>query len=91
LKAIGLLPEDVADNSITEIWQENYQAFQIFTKLRTQWRVGMAGPTGMDYTLLPMLFESFGVKAKKRVALLDDLQIMETEALRVMAPKESKR
>ena len=51
----------------------------------------MAGPTGMDYTLLPMLFESFGVKAKKRVALLDDLQIMETEALRVMAPKESKR
>ena len=90
LAAIGLLPEDVADTSITEIWEENYTAFQIFTKLRTQWRVGMAGPTGMDYNLLPTLFEAFSIPKKKRGPLLDDLMVMECEALRTMSANQEK-
>ena len=88
LAAIGLKPEDVVDDSVTEVWEENWISFQIFSRLRTQWRVGMAGPTGMDYTLLPMLFASFGVRQKKRAQILEDLQVMETEALHKMSEKD---
>lgn len=88
--AIGILPEDVEDNSITEVWEENWLTFQIFLRLRRQWRVGMAGPTGMDYGLLPLLFNRFGVKPKKQPDILDGLQIMEDAALATMAKQMEK-
>lgn len=91
LAAIGLLPEDVEDNSVIEVWEENWQAFEIFSMLSTQWRVGMAGPTGMDYAILPIIFDGLGIKPKRRLELLGDLQIMEREALRVMSSDTKKK
>ena len=88
LAAIGLRPEDVADDSVVEVWEENWVPFLIFNKLRTQWRVGMNGPTGMDYSLLPMLLTMFRVKPKRESEILDSLIIMETTALNVMLSKD---
>lgn len=91
LKAIGLLPEDVEDNSIVEVWEENWPALEIFSMLGTQWRVGMGGPTGLDYAILPIIFDGRGIKPKRRLELLSDLQIMEREALRLMTLRDKKK
>ncbi len=31
------------------LWPDNVQAWQCWQGVQTQWRVGMAGPTGLDY------------------------------------------
>lgn len=88
LAAIGLRREDVEDTSITDIWPENYQAFQIFTKCGTQWNSGMGGPTGLNYPSVMLLCNLFGVKAKKQLEMLDAIQIMERSALKQMNQKD---
>lgn len=42
---------------------------------------------GMDYSLLPLLFDSFNVKAKKRPEVLETLQFLEVESLNAMRAK----
>lgn len=89
--AIGIRPEDVTDNTVTDIWEENWDAYLIFSRMRTQWRSGMAGPTGLDYTLFDSLCERFGVKKRvHQLEVLDKLQVMEDAALTTMA-KEIKK
>lgn len=85
MKALGLLPEDVADTGVTEIWGEHETSFQIFNKMSTQWRVGMNGPTGMDYGLLPEILNGMGItKPKARLGIIEELGVMENSALKTM-------
>ena len=84
LEAFGLAREDVMDNSVVEIWEENWVPFLIFKDLVRQWRIGMGGPTGLDYSALPFVFDLHEVKRKKRQDVFDAIRQMEDEALRVM-------
>lgn len=61
------------------VWAKNWKTVELFIALSTQWRVGMNGATGLDYSaiaptaaamgirLTPSRFE--GVRAMERVAL----------------------
>lgn len=64
----------------------------LFDAVRTQWRVGMAGPTGLDYpavlATLDRLFNKLSEERRNEMFL--DLQVMEREAMDVMA-KASKK
>lgn len=55
--------------------------------MRTQWRIGMCGPTGLDYQALFALIDFRGVSPDARPQLFDDLQVMEAAALTQMAVK----
>jgi hypothetical protein len=80
----GLEVGDV-DDSI-ELWATNAQSFAVFESMGTQWRMGMAGATGLDYQALPVVLEMAGLKKRKvRAAIFADLRVMEREALRTMA------
>lgn len=73
------------DDSI-ELWAANAQSFAVFESMGTQWRMGMAGATGLDYQALPVVLEMAGLKKRKdRAAIFADLRVMEREALRTMA------
>lgn len=80
LQAFGLTPEDVEEDVgiLPSVWQ----AFTIFSVLATQWRVGPSGATGLDYNVLPWVFELHGVD--DAAACMADIRIMESEALKVM-------
>ncbi|MDU3906570.1 MAG: DUF1799 domain-containing protein [Citrobacter portucalensis] len=80
LSAFGLTPEDVEDE--VEILPSILEAFTIFSALATQWRVGASGATGLDYNVLPWVFELHGVE--DAAACMADIRIMESEALKVM-------
>lgn len=80
--------EDVADTSSTEIWPENVSAYLVFDAMRTQWRVGMAGATGLDYAALPATLDFLGIEFDEdltRRQLFSQVRIMEYEALSLMA------
>lgn len=85
LSAFGLTPEDVEED--VRILPSILEAFTVFSALATQWRVGASGATGLDYNVLPWVFQLHGVE--DAAACMADLQVMESEALKVMH-KETK-
>jgi len=62
-----------------EVWEENWEIVEMFLRLQTQWRVGMAGPTGLDYAPLEWLCKLYSVKDP--AFLFEGVQLMEVTAL----------
>lgn len=90
LSALGI-PAQFAESFIEDdcdIWPENWPAFELFNAMSTQWRIGMSGATGMDYSALPVLFDTLGIA--DRAAAFSGMQIMEREALRIMREEHGK-
>lgn len=77
-KNLGIQSEE------TECWPENWDAFEIFSSMSTQWNVGIKGAIGLRYESLPVLFEAFGIETKSRAEMIQSLRIMENEALHVI-------
>ncbi|TKD32591.1 hypothetical protein FCG41_21925 [Azotobacter chroococcum] len=69
------------------IWPDNWQAVGVFLDMDTQWRVGMAGPVGLDYGALEPVMRMRGIKKRDRQDVFAAVRIMEAEALRVMREK----
>lgn len=82
LAAAGLTEADL-DNG-AEIWPENLQAYKAFSALATQWRVGMASATGLDYNAIPTVLRLQGVPRADWPDLFEDLRVMESAALSAM-------
>jgi hypothetical protein len=70
------------------VWPDNWQALTVFNALGTQWRVGMAGPTGLDYGVLPDVFRFHAIPEADWPDLFQSIRAMEGEALAVMHEKE---
>lgn len=66
------------------VWPEHWAALELFTCLLTQWRTGFKGATGLDYAVLPAVFELNGIKKDQQRARFDEIQIMERAALNAM-------
>ncbi len=89
LAVFGLTPEDFPElDDTVEIWPDNDTAVRVFCAMQSQWRVGFAGATGMDYAALPAVLSLLGIPADEHPDTFDCLRVMEAEALTVM---ESKR
>lgn len=69
------------------MWPANWRAFTFFTELGTQWRVGMAGATGLDYPAVLALMALHEIPQDERGALMDDIRVLEAAALKQMAVK----
>jgi len=65
-----------------EVWEENWEALNLFFRLQTQWRVGFNGATGLDYSVLPVLFDLYGVQ--DRVDTFESIQVCEAELLTIL-------
>lgn len=64
------------------VWGSNWKTLELFAAMSTQWRVGMAGATGLDYTALPIVARSLNIKLTP--ARFGYLRAMERTALDVM-------
>ncbi len=88
LRSLGL-PEWQIDDSLAdrgsggvfELMPENVMAFGVWNSLRTQWRVGWSGPTGLDYAVLPAVFDLMGIAAGERMDIFDAVRACESVAL----------
>jgi hypothetical protein len=66
------------------VWPENYQAVMLFTRLGTQWRIGMAGPTGLDYCAVLALIDRMGLDKAASDEIFEDVCHLEQAALKVI-------
>lgn len=69
------------DDDVAEVWPENFEAFELFSTLQTQWRTGMSGPTGLDYNTLFTFMTLKKLSYERHCELLDDIRVMESAAL----------
>ncbi len=86
LAAFGFLPDDYADETL-EIWPENEESISLFSTLSTQWRVGMSGPTGLDYTAVFARMDRLKFDDEKYERLFQDIRVIEGEALSIFNSK----
>lgn len=87
LKAVGLEREDVEDTSILEVWPENWLPKEVFSETGSQWRVGAAGPTGLDYNVLYKNLDLRRLKRKTYQDVFQAVRILEAAALKQMTKK----
>lgn len=78
-----MTPEDFEAQEI-EVWTENKAVFDLFSLMGTQWRIGMGGPTGLDYGAVLAVMREMGVTGDAALVMLDDVRVMESQALRTM-------
>lgn len=71
-----------------QVWPENWPAVEAFLAVQTQWSIGMAGPTGLDYTRVRAGLELAGMQVTPE--LFQKLRILESAALSALARKEKK-
>ncbi len=77
-RAFGF-PPDLDD---VEVVPDVWESYLVFSAMRTQWRVGMNGATGLDYSVIPNVLELLNIKSK--ATIFDDLRVMELKALELI-------
>jgi len=71
-----------------ELWEENVQSFNFFADVcATQWRVGMSGYTGLDYTAVLACIRQLRLPRNQAEIMFDDVRLMERAALKAMNKK----
>jgi hypothetical protein len=66
------------------VWPDCWASFECFSAMRTQWRVGMNGATGLDYVALEPVMRLQGIPKAERNTTFEDIRTMEMAALEVM-------
>lgn len=65
-----------------EVWPDNWRVWCLFDRrMRTQWRSGPGGYTGLDYNVLFDLFALMDLSKVERTEMLDDIGVLEDAAL----------
>ena len=83
IKSGGYEPGDFEDEDF-DVWPENWPTYELFLDMDTQWRVGLSGPTGLDYNVLLRLMDGLHLSDEDHQALFDDVRVMEHAALEKM-------
>lgn len=66
------------------MWPDNLPAVNVLISMATQWRVGMSGATGLDYNVLPSVFQLVGIPRKQWPDTFECIRVLEAEALAMM-------
>ena len=81
------LPAEMAEyfhEEKTKVWLIHQPVLNVFNSLATQWRLGIKGPSGIDYSVLPVVMDLHNINQQDRAQLFADLQVMESAALEQM-------
>lgn len=70
------------------VWPENRQAVIVFRAMDTQWRAGMGGYTGLDYSALAEVWKRTHTKRRDRDRVFADLRVLESAALATIHAKD---
>jgi hypothetical protein len=76
---MGVALPEAPPPAVFEVWEENWQAVEMFLRCQTQWRTTMNGLLGLDYGAVAWILRLYEVEDQR--AVLEDLQIMEAAAM----------
>ena len=73
------------------LWPECVPVWRLWCALQTQWRVGFAGATGMDYPAALALIDRAFLRPRQRREAFDCIRGMERAALEAFAEARDKK
>lgn len=74
------------------LWPDNVDTFNLWCQLQTQWRVGMSGATGLDYTAVAAyLRDVVGIKKKDLPERFAEIRAMEVATLNEWSAQQAKQ
>jgi hypothetical protein len=85
---LGLL-DAPKDETEFHLWPENVLAWRCWQALQTQWRVGMAGATGLDYAGVRAWLQDAGLTDAERTDVWPGIQACEHATLEVWAERRA--
>jgi hypothetical protein len=90
LAAWGFTWEDLGgeESQHIEVWGDTHRAVLLFAEFVTQWRVGMGGRTGLDYTPLYMRLDRLAQDDSDWEQLYADVRLMEMTVLDELASRQ---
>ena len=65
------------------VLQQNWIYLEMFLRCQTQWRVGLSGIIGLDYTSVVEMIKLYNIKDS--VIMIEKIQIIESGALKAMS------
>lgn len=86
----GAFQQEPAAAAAATLWPENARPVALFAALSTQWRMGPAGPVGLDYGALPALPEWQRLAPRGRTRCMAALRTLEAEALSIFSEQSSR-
>lgn len=86
MKFFGLTLEEATKT--VEVWPDCWLTVMVFEAMGTQWRVGMAGATGLDYGVLPTVMRLWRVPVEDRAEVFAGVRVMESAVLEMMRKKQ---
>lgn len=82
----GLKPSDYYTEPV-QVWPDNEAAWHLLERLQTQWRIGVAGATGLDYGVMHQMMDRMNLDAEAFDELEFQMRVLESEALSAMREK----
>ena len=64
------------------VLKQNWIYLEMFLRCQTQWRVGMSGIIGLDYTSVLEMIKLYGIEDS--VVMIEKIQIIESAAIQAM-------
>lgn len=87
LRSLGIRPEDYDNQDVLEVWPENTQAVNFFIEYcATQWRTGMGGATGLDYSAVIAALQWLALDKE----VFEQVRCIERGALEAMAERRKR-
>lgn len=87
-EAYGIaLPNELLEPEHFVLWADHRDAVELFARCMTQWRTTAAGVVGLDYGVVLQLASLYEISNPAKV--LEDLQIMELHAIKLMQAEAS--
>lgn len=90
-KALGVIlpPRDEEPPQDTEVWEENWEAFNMALLMLNEWNyVGMGGiPVGYNKQTMQWYFQVLDIQEPER--LLAEMRVIERTALEILAKQRS--
>lgn len=88
LEGTSYTVEDFADNEPeVNLWPENWRAIELFCKFSTQWRCGSTGPMSLDLNVFFSEMQRKKIPDDEQDTLIEQLAIIESEALKCIYRK----
>jgi hypothetical protein len=90
--AFGLVvvwPEEREEPPEVYLWPENVEIWKLFQALRTQWNIGVGGPTGLDYVNVEVVLRKWRVKRSDEWDVFSKIQVMERAMLDAWGEKRN--
>lgn len=81
---LGLKPEDFPEPHV-DVWSENWDPLVFYSQNMTQWRVGAAGPFGLDYGVVMALLQRKGLAPDEFDDFMQAIRWIEDAALTVFS------